>query len=198
MDLAFLARPSTAVAPDLLGCVLVCPGEGTAARIVEVEAYDSTDPAAHTFRGRTPGNAVMWERAGHLYTYFTYGMHWCANVVTGEVGEGQAVLLRAAEPLAGEEVFRARRGDRPSRRDLLRGPARLAQAFGLGRDHDGLDLLAPDAPLRVHRRVGPAPEVVAGPRVGVRRAADVPWRFAVADSPWVSRYVRHPKAPPAS
>lgn len=191
-----LARPSVEVAPDLLGMVLRHDADGVAVRIVEVEAYAQTDPASHTFRGETPRNRVMFGPAGHLYTYFTYGMHWCANVVTGADGVGEAVLLRAAEVLTGEEVLRARRGDRVAERDLLRGPARLAQGLGLGRDDDGRDLLAPDAVLHLADDGWRPSSVAAGPRVGVRLAADVPWRFWVEGHPLVSRYVRHRSAPP--
>lgn len=165
-------------------------------RILEVEAYEDHEPASHTFRGPTPSNAVMFGPAGHLYTYFTYGMHWCANVVTGVEGEGQAVLLRAARMVQGEAAVRSRRGQRPSARDLLRGPARLAQALGLDRSAGGLDLLADDTPVRLLGRDAPAPAVAVGPRVGVRLAADLPWRFAVAEDPLVSPYRRHPKAAP--
>ncbi|CAN5855264.1 DNA-3-methyladenine glycosylase [soil metagenome] len=195
LDRAFFARASEVVAPDLLGCLLVAPGEGLTAGIVEVEAYDQADPASHSHRGPTPSNQVMFGPAGHLYTYFTYGMHWCANVVTGPTGHGQAVLLRAAEPVTGHETFhRRRRGASP--RDLLRGPARLAQAFGLDGGVNGLDLVADDAPLRLHAKdeADTAPEVVTGPRVGVRLAADVPRRYSIAGSRLVSTYKRHAKA----
>ena len=191
-----LARPSVEVAPDLLGLVLRDEAAGVAVRILEVEAYAQTDPASHTFRGPTPGNRVMFGPAGHLYTYFTYGMHWCANVVTGDDGVGEAVLLRAAELLEGEEVVRARRGDRVAERDLLRGPARLAEGLGLGRDDDGRDLVGAEATLRL-RDDGWRPAAIAtGPRVGVRLAPDVPWRFWVEGSALVSRYTRHRRATP--
>ncbi|CAN5122173.1 DNA-3-methyladenine glycosylase [soil metagenome] len=189
-----LERPASVVAPDLLGCLLQT--EGILARIVEVEAYEQSEPAAHTFRGPTPGNATMFCPAGRLYTYFTYGMHWCANVVTGSAGQGEAVLLRAARLLEGEQVARARRGARPSDRDLLRGPARLAQALGLDGDADGTDLLADDAPLRLLPRDADPSAISTGPRVGVRLAADLAWRFWVTDDPLVSAYKRHPKAAP--
>lgn len=195
LDRAFFARAAQKVAPDLLGCLLVASEGGLAGRIVEVEAYDQADPASHSHRGPTPSNQVMFGPAGHLYTYFTYGMHWCANVVTGPMGHGQAVLLRAAEPVAGHDTFRRRRGG-CSPRDLLRGPARLAQAFGLEGDVNGLDLVADDAPLRLYSddAAETAPEVVMGPRVGVRLAADIPWRYSIAGSPHVSTYRRHAKA----
>lgn len=194
LDRAFFARPSPEVAGDLLGCTIHRRSDGIAAVVVEVEAYDQSEPAAHTFRGPTPGNAVMWGPAGHLYTYFTYGMHWCANVVTGEEGQGQAVLLRAAELVEGEAAVRRRRGDRVPSRDLLRGPARLAQALDLARHDGGRDLVTDDD-LHLTGRVT-TPSVATGPRVGVRLAADLPWRFWIAEHPLVSTYRRHPKAPP--
>ncbi|HZD17686.1 MAG TPA: DNA-3-methyladenine glycosylase, partial [Actinomycetota bacterium] len=136
---AFFARPSTVVAPDLLGRVLVrrLPGGGRlAARLVEVEAYQEDDPASHSFRGRTQRNAVMFGPPGHLYVYFTYGMHFCSNVVTGHTGQGSAVLLRAAEPLEGVEIMAANRGV-DAVRLLCSGPARLAEAFGIDRWANG-------------------------------------------------------------
>ena len=142
----FYARPSTVVARELLGRVFVRAGRGSArvaARIVETEAYEQTDPASHSFRGLTPRNAVMFGPAGHLYVYFTYGMHFCMNVVTDREGWGSAVLLRAAEPLEGLASMRRRRGT-PDVRLLCAGPARLTQAFGIDRRFDGhrfVDLL---------------------------------------------------------
>jgi DNA-3-methyladenine glycosylase len=164
------------VAPDLLGKVLVA-GE-CAGRIVEVEAYRADDPASHTFRGRTPRNAVMFGPAGHLYVYFTYGLHHCANVVTGDDGDGQAVLLRAVVPLRGIDVMAKRRGGRSP---LADGPGKLCQAFGIDRRHDGTDLCAGDAVTIVDDGADPPVDVAVTPRIGIRRAVDVPWR-------WVARY----------
>jgi len=155
---------------------------------VEVEAYEEGDPASHSFRGRTARTEVMFGRPGHLYVYFTYGMHFCCNVVTGREGEGSAVLLRAAEPVEGlPEMFRRRRTEDP--RLLCAGPGRLTQAFGIGRGDNGIDLVrGPD--LRIVRGE-PVPEelVERGPRIGIRVATDRPWRLSVADSPYVSRRV---------
>ena len=183
----FFARASTAVAPDLLGHVLVrrvADGATLRARIVETEAYERDDPASHTFHGMTARNAVMFGPAGHLYVYFTYGMHHCMNVVTERVGHGSAVLLRAAEPIEGlEAMARARGTDRV--RDLCRGPARLAQAFGVDRSFDGIDLVR-GGEMWIER--GPpidAAAVRTGPRVGIRVGVDRPWRFWL-DGPWVS------------
>jgi DNA-3-methyladenine glycosylase len=154
-------------------------------RIVETEAYQEDDPASHSFRGLTSRTEVMFGPPGRLYVYFTYGMHFCMNVVTGRDGEGSAVLLRAAEPLSGLEAMSARRGVEDPLR-LCSGPARLAEAFGVGRDQNGLDLVEGGAMwLAAGRRV-PDGRVSSGPRIGIRRAADVPWRFFDATSPFVS------------
>jgi DNA-3-methyladenine glycosylase len=184
---AFFTRASTAVALDLLGQVLarrLVDGTALRARIVETEAYDRDDPASHSFRGMTARNAVMFGPAGHLYVYFTYGMHHCMNVVTDRVGHGSAVLLRAAEPLAGIEAMgRARGTDRV--RDLCRGPARLAQAFGIDRSFDGVDLVrGNDVWIERGPRADPV-DVRRGPRVGIRVGVDRPWRFWL-DERWVS------------
>jgi len=179
-----LSGPVLEVAPRLLGAVL--RHDGVAVRISEVEAYDgANDPGSHAFRGPTRRNEVMFGPAGRLYTYFTYGMHHCANVVCGPEGTASAVLLRAGEVVEGIEVARSRRGSSPDR-DLARGPARLCSALGLDLSHNGLDLtgggLVLGAPIDPSR-------IATGPRVGLRQAADHPWRFWIADEPTVSRYV---------
>jgi DNA-3-methyladenine glycosylase len=189
----FYARPATIVAPELLGRILVRAlptGERLRARIVETEAYEQDDPASHAFRGLTTRNGVMFGPAGHLYVYFTYGMHHCMNVVTGREGEGTAVLLRAAQPIDGLEVMRRARGtDRI--RDLCRGPARLAQALGVDRALDGSDLVAGDD-VWIERGSGPGGlEVRSGTRIGIRTGVDTPWRFWL-DEPWVSASRRVP------
>ncbi len=177
------------VAPELLWCVLIrtiSRGRRLSARIVETEAYEQDDPASHSFGGRTARNEVMFGPPGHLYVYFTYGMHFCVNVVTGRDGEGSAVLLRAARPLEGLAEMARRRGTRDPRL-LCSGPARLCQALGIDREQNGLDLVAGDAGLVVERRPAVRPErVEAGPRVGVRDGADRPWRFFVLGDPFVS------------
>jgi DNA-3-methyladenine glycosylase len=153
------------------------------------------DPACHAHRGRTERNAPLFGLGGHAYVYFTYGMHWCLNTATGAEGVGQGVLLRAAEPLAGHDLMKERRGPVPER-DLLRGPARLAKAYGLDGAWSGRDLCGPAARSPLHLADdGVRPEVTAGPRVGVSKAADLPWRFAVPGSRWVSPYTRSPRAP---
>jgi DNA-3-methyladenine glycosylase len=183
----FFARAAPLVAPELLGRVLarrLPTGEELRARIVETEAYEQDDPASHAFRGKTARNAVMFGPAGHLYVYFTYGMHHCMNVVTGRVGEGCAVLLRAAQPIEGMPVMRRGRGtDRI--RDLCRGPARLAQAFGVDRSFDGSDLIDGSAIWVEPGSGADKGQVRTGARVGIRMGIERPWRFWL-DEPWVS------------
>lgn len=184
-----LACPAPEVAPLLLGAWLH-HGPVTV-RITEVEAYGGEgDPASHAFRGRTARNEAMFGRAGLLYCYLVYGVHHCCNVVTGALGEGSAVLLRAGEVVAGESVVRTRRGDRATR-DLARGPGCLARALGLDRGHDGTDLLvgAPEPGPQLAMGSGPAvPGIRRGPRVGVRAAAEAPERYWLPDEPSVSTY----------
>ena len=180
-----LGRPAERVAPDLLGCLLV--GHGVTVRLTEVEAYSGSglDPASHAHRGPTPRNQLMFGPAGFLYVYFTYGMHWCANVVTGPEGHASAVLLRAGEVVDGLDVARARRPG-ASDRDLCRGPARLAKALALDAASLGVDLLSADSAVRLLPRRGPRPEVASGPRVGITVGTETPWRFWVRDDPTVS------------
>jgi DNA-3-methyladenine glycosylase len=177
------------VARDLLGRLLVRTfpdGTRLVSRLVEVEAYRQDDPASHSYRGRTARTDVMFGPPGHLYVYFTYGMHFCMNAVTGKDGEGSAVLLRAAEPLEGLDEMARRRGT-ANPRLLLAGPARLCEAFGVAREHNGLDLVDGDA-MHVERG-HPVHDgkVLAGPRVGVTVAMENPWRFVVEDSLYLSR-----------
>jgi DNA-3-methyladenine glycosylase len=175
-----LLGPPDAVAPTLLGCWLVTdrPAGRVALRLTEVEAYagDGTDPAAHSHRGPTPRAAVMFGPPGRLYVYFSYGVHWCANVVVGAEGQGSAVLLRAGEVVAGEELAASRRPAAKAARDLARGPARLTQALAIGPDDKDADLLDPSSSVRLHRGDPPA-QVSAGPRVGISVATELPWRF---------------------
>lgn len=199
----FFARAPEAVARDLIGCVLVIPvaaPTGVAAqpillRLTETEAYHGEqDPASHAYRGRTPRTAVMFGPPGFLYTYFVYGMHWCANIVTGFDGEASAVLMRAAAAFGNVDALRERRrsprGIVPKDHDLARGPARLAACVPLGRADSGADLWAPGAPFVVYRGDGARREVEAGPRVGVAAGADTPWRFYEVDEPSVTTYRR--------
>ena len=189
-----LTGPVEQVAPSLLGCRLL-QGE-VVLRLTEVEAYaGEADPGSHAFRGRTPRTEVMFGRAGIAYVYFSYGMHWCMNVVTGPDGTASAVLLRAGEVVQGVHVARARRPGSPDR-DLARGPARLTKALGVDGTFGGTDLLDPASPLRLLPGAPVAPERVrVGPRVGVAGAgAPTPWRFWLSEEPTVSPYRRHKAA----
>jgi DNA-3-methyladenine glycosylase len=185
-----LRRATPEVAAALIGwrLVLAAPGaERLVGRIVETEAYLAEDDAAsHSAPGPTARNRAMFLAPGHVYVYLIYGMHHCLNVVTGRAGVGEAVLVRALEPLAGLDTMRARRGAHVLDRDLCRGPGRLCQAFGLTREHDGLDLCA--GPLRLlppPRTAACAPRIV-GPRVGITKATDLLLRFRAADSRWTT------------
>jgi DNA-3-methyladenine glycosylase len=177
----FFARSVHAVAPNLVGAVLLVDGAG--GRIVEVEAYDAGDPASHGFGGPTARNRAMFGPPGHAYVYRSYGIHWCLNLVCGPEASAEAVLVRALEPLAGLERMRERRGVDADRL-LCSGPGRLCQALGIGGEHDGLPLDRPPFALRPAEE---AVEVVRGPRVGISRAAELPWRYGLAASPFLSR-----------
>ncbi|PWJ50194.1 DNA-3-methyladenine glycosylase [Quadrisphaera granulorum] len=201
---AFFDRPVLDVARDLLGRVVVHTsddgvdgvGGGTVAvRLTEVEAYAGPgDPGSHAARGRTPRTAVMFGPPGHAYVYFSYGMHWCANLVCGPEGTASAVLLRAGEVVSGLELARHRRPTARKDVDLARGPARLAAALGLGQVQDGADLCAPSSALRVldGRSPSSSSEILTGPRVGVSGeggdGARYPWRLWLTGEPTVSAY----------
>lgn len=200
LDPDVLAGPSPTAAADLLGRLLVreeADGATSVARIVETEAYRQDDPASHSHRGRTPRTAPMFAGPGTAYVYRSYGVHWCLNVTVEAAGVGAAVLLRAAVLLAGHEHVRPRRPAARTDRDLLRGPGRLTAGLDVdGFRHDGGDLLQGVAGLRLaDDGWRPSPDSVGTtPRVGVRLAADVPWRFRLADEPTVSAYRPHPRA----
>jgi DNA-3-methyladenine glycosylase len=185
---AFYRRDPREVAVDLLNKVLVNT-DGRSGRIVETEAYCGVfDGAAHSCRGMTARNAVMFGQPGLLYVYFTYGMHWCCNPVCGEPGEGVAVLLRALAPLAGLDAMRAARPACRSDRDLCRGPARLCQAMGITGAQNGIDLVRRNGGFSiVDDGVPPPAEPVATTRIGITRAVDEPWRWYVPGDPHVSR-----------
>jgi DNA-3-methyladenine glycosylase len=192
---SFFERPVLQVAPDLLGRVVVHDSpEGTVAlRLTEVEAYAGRrDPGSHAFRGRTPRNGVMFGAGGFVYVYFSYGMHWCMNLVCGSAGDASAVLLRAGEVVAGAELAQARRPTARTPRDLARGPARLTSALGIDKSYDGADVTVPGSALRVVAGAGPRlarRPVRRGPRVGVAGAgAARPWRFWIDGEPTVSVY----------
>jgi DNA-3-methyladenine glycosylase len=193
----FFGRPSTTVAPELLGCVLWrdSPAGLVAVRLVEVEAYQgAADPASHAYRGQTPRNGVMFGPPGYAYVYFTYGMHFCVNLVCQPPGQAEAVLIRAGEVVEGTDLARERRGGKD--RDLARGPGRLCQALAIDRTLDGADVCGPDSPLGIARPpvVGRAPaapgggEISTGPRVGISQATDRPWRYWLAGDNYVSSF----------
>lgn len=199
VGIGLVARTADLVAPDLLNKIIVSIDGDDArwARIVEVEAYTRDDPASHSFGGPSNRNLVMFGPPGCLYVYFSYGMHWCANVVTGPSGSGEAVLLRAGEPLGGLAGMSTARGGVPAR-ELCRGPARLTRALGISGTDNGAGLLGPTQPGRppnpgrsvliVDDGMAPPAAPVRGPRVGITRAADVTWRWWVPGSKWVSVY----------
>ena len=196
--------PAYQVARSLIGVVVLIDGVG--GRIVETEAYDQSDPASHTFGGQTERNAAMFGPPGHAYVYRSYGIHWCLNFVCREQGHGAGVLIRAIEPLAGLARMRARRGlarpglarpglarpglPRPGLDDtrlLCSGPGKLCQAMAVTREHNGMLLAAPPFALEPGSA---GADLVAGPRIGISKAMDVPWRFGLAGSPFLSRPFR--------
>ena len=179
---AFLKRHPTVVGRELIGWTLALGGVG--GRIVEVEAYHHEEPASHSFSGRTARNGVMYGPLGHAYVYRSYGLHWCLNLVCGET-PGSAVLIRALEPTEGLEPMRERRGVADIRR-LCSGPGKLCQALGVSGAHNGLKM--DEAPFSL--AAGANAGVVAGPRIGITKAADLPWRFGEAGSRFVSRPFR--------
>jgi DNA-3-methyladenine glycosylase len=178
----FFRRSSLDVGRDLIGVGLFVDGIG--GRIVETEAYDPTEPASHSFGGRTERNASMFGPAGRAYVYRSYGIHWCLNFVCGDAS-GSAVLIRALEPTRGIDVMRKRRGLEEVRL-LCAGPGRLCQALAITREHDGLALDAPSFKLEPREK---EPEIATGLRIGITRAAELPWRFLEADSLFVSRKI---------
>ena len=184
-DLAAPRASALELAPALLGCLVVRQGpEGPRiGRIVETEAYLSDDPASHSFKGLTPRCRSMFGRAGLAYVYRIYGIHHCLNVVTGPEGRGEAVLIRALEPLEGLDLMQAARG---TPRDLTNGPGRLCQALGIDRNFDGEDLLASDR-LFIMKGDAPPERIVERPRIGISQAVDLPWRFILEGNPHVSR-----------
>lgn len=186
MDSAFFAQPVTDLARALIGCTLLVDGVG--GMIVETEAYHAADAASHSFAGRTARNAAMWGEGGRAYVYRIYGIHWCLNVVGGDA-PGAAVLLRALAPTRGLEAMAVRRGTADARL-LCSGPGKLCQALGVAGALDALPLDMPPFAL-LPRAAEPA--IATGPRIGITKAADQPWRFGLADSPFLSR-----RFPPAA
>jgi DNA-3-methyladenine glycosylase len=199
-----LDEPAEVVAPRLLGCILerrLAGGQVLRARIVETEAYDQTDAASHSYRGRTPRTEIMFGPAGFLYVYFTYGMHYCCNIVCGPVGRGSAVLLRAAEPLTGVEAMAQNRlaaGKHPAKLtanplvnptvNLTNGPAKLCQALRIDKALNGADLQSGAGGVRlIIKPPLPADEIVQTVRIGIKQAVDVPWRFYIKNNPYISK-----------
>lgn len=177
----FFDRSVLDVAPELIGATLMVDGAGGI--VVEVEAYHHTDPAAHSYRGQTPRNAVMFGEPGFAYVYRSYGIHWCLNFVCEEAGSASAILIRAIEPTEGLAAMRRRRG-LPEARNLCSGPGKLCEALGVTIRHNGLPLDRPPFALRAR----PAePEIVTGPRIGITKAADYPWRYGLKGSKFLSK-----------
>ena len=184
MKREFFARSVHDVAPELIGATLLVDGVG--GEIVEVEAYDREDPASHGHRGLTARNAAMFGPPGHAYVYRSYGVHWCLNLVCEDVGVASAVLIRALQPLQAVDTMRARRGV-VEERLLCAGPGRLCQALAITREHDGLALDEPPFELRAREH---EPEIVRGTRIGITKAVELPWRYALAGSRFLSRPLR--------
>ena len=180
----FFARSVHEVAPDLVGCTLLVDGVG--GRIVEVEAYEPSDPASHSYRGPTARNRTMFGPPGRAYVYRSYGVHWCLNLVCAADGRAEAALVRALEPTQGLEAMRERRGVEAAR-SLCSGPGKLCQALGITRVHDGLPLDEPPYELLARRE---EPSLATGPRIGITLAIEKPWRYGLAGSPFLSRPLR--------
>lgn len=182
----FLDNPASQSAPRLLGCRLLHESEQgiTSGRIVETEAYEESDPASHSHNGKTTRNEVMFGPPGRAYIYFTYGMHYCFNIVTGIEGDGEAVLIRALEPLEGIDLMRERRGRRDIR-NLCSGPAKLVQAMGITSEHNGQDLST--GRLRLLAAENTDFDVVRTTRIGIKKSTDKKLRFYIRGNPYISR-----------
>lgn len=185
-DFSAIDTPVAQAAERLLGCELIRTVHGSAirVRIVETEAYDSTDAASHSYHGRTARNDVMFKPAGHLYVYFTYGLHYCCNIVTGNDKSGAAVLIRAVEPLTGEDTmkrFRSKTG-----LELCNGPAKLCQALAIDRQLNGHNLHVTPLKLQLMPTLSSA-AITKTTRVGIKKAQNMPWRFYITNNPYVSR-----------
>lgn len=196
LNTGFYKRSNLVVAKELLGKIFVfqdkISNKKLSAKIVEVEAYDGNiDKAAHTFNGKTERNKIMFEEGGYLYVYFTYGKHFCANVVTGKKNHGTAVLLRAMEPITGLETFALRRFGKMNITKkqylhLLNGPAKICQSFGIGRENNCSNLVSDDIYLLKAPKI-PKSRIVTTTRIGIKKSVELPWRYYIKDSPYVSR-----------
>lgn len=186
-DFDFLSGSALAAAPKLLGCILERQiGDSTLrVRIVETEAYDQTDVASHSYKGETARTSVMFGEPGHLYVYFTYGMHYCCNIVTGPKGHGAAVLIRAVEPISGEEVMQQLRGNKHGAQ-LTNGPAKTCQALAIGKTLNGHNLVQSPLVL-LPDSLDSNKTIVQTTRIGLSQGPDLPWRFYIKDSPYVSK-----------
>jgi DNA-3-methyladenine glycosylase len=185
-DFSTLVTDASSAAQRLLGCILEreIDGEVVRVKIVETEAYDQTDAASHSYNGKTARTEIMFGPAGHAYVYFTYGMHYCFNIVAGEDGYGAGALIRAVEPLSGTHVMEQRRAGRTGV-DVTNGPAKLCQALAIDKQLNGHDLLQWPLRLILQPRL-PKPDIVTTTRIGISKAKDVLWRFYIRDSPYVS------------
>lgn len=186
-DFSFLSGDAAQVARRLLGCLLIreLDGQRLVGRIVETEAYHQTDAASHSYKGRTPRSEVMFGPAGRLYVYFTYGMHYCMNIVTGKLGEGSAVLIRAIEPLEGEDIMRhLRQGAEGAR--VSNGPAKVCQALAIDKNYNGHDLHEPPLQLQILPAL-PKQAIAQTTRIGISKDIHRVWRFYTRDNPFVSR-----------
>jgi DNA-3-methyladenine glycosylase len=183
---AFLNDTAESVAPRLLGCILerTINGEKVRVRIVETEAYDQTDAASHSYKGKTPRTDVMFGPAGHLYVYFTYGMHYCCNIVVGEEGYGAAVLIRSVEPLDGENILKERRNGRTGI-ELTNGPAKLCQALEINKSMNGHNLAKAPLELIIKPALG-SENIVKTTRIGISKANDIKWRFYLKNNKYIS------------
>lgn len=187
VDVDFLNGRASEVAPILLGCIIEreINGQILRAKIVETEAYDQTDVASHSYNGQTPRTKVMFGPAGYLYVYFTYGMHYCCNIVVGEEGFGAAVLIRALEPLDGQDIMAKNRSGRQGI-ELTNGPAKLCQALGIDKSMNGHDLMR--APLKlIPQPAIDQKKIIQTTRIGISQGKDMKWRFYLRDNEYVSR-----------
>ncbi len=184
----FLNAIASEVAPRLLGCILEGESDGSKlqARIVETEAYDQNDIASHSYTGETPRTKVMFGPPGFLYVYFTYGMHYCCNVVVGPNGYGSAVLIRALEPVAGKKIMLERRKNKKGV-ELTNGPAKLCQAFSIDKTLNGHNLQEPPLRLIIRPRL-PSTDIIQTTRIGISKGKDIPWRFYIKNNPYVSKF----------